>query len=106
MKIADKGSIDVSLSQLVKDSRAISSAREKGDKRSVERTGEAVQISISPEARKLQQVSTLAEQADELRTAKLNRLKEQIEQGTYRPSSHDIAKGIARSEISRLLGNG
>jgi flagellar biosynthesis anti-sigma factor FlgM len=106
MKIADKGPVDVGLSQLVKDSRAVSSARENSDKKSVERTGEAAQVSISPEARKLQQVSALAEQADELRTAKLNRVKEQIDQGTYQASSNDIAKGIARSEISRLLGNG
>jgi anti-sigma28 factor (negative regulator of flagellin synthesis) len=49
-------------------------------------------------------VATLAARGDELRAEKVRQLKEQIAQGTYHVETADVAKGIARSEISRLLG--
>lgn len=103
MKIADKGPVDVSLSQLIKDSRVTSPAREK-EQKGVERLGEAAQVSISSEARHLQRVAALAGHGDELRAEKVNRIKEQILQGEYHVETADVAKGIARSEISQLLG--
>jgi flagellar biosynthesis anti-sigma factor FlgM len=61
-------------------------------------------VSISAEARKLQKVVALAERGDELRAEKLRQIKEQIEQGTYHVKAADVAKSVARHEISRLLG--
>jgi flagellar biosynthesis anti-sigma factor FlgM len=104
MKIADQGPIDTNVTQLVKDNHTVSSVRDRGERNRVERTGEAAQVSISAEARQLQRVAALAERGDELRTEKLNRIKEQLQQGTYHVEAADVAKGILRSEISRLLG--
>lgn len=106
MTIIDKGPVDINLPQLVKDNQAVSSTRDRGDKKEVERGGETTTVSISAEARQLQRVATLAERADELRAEKLNQIKEQLEQGTYHVEAEDVAKGIVRSEVSRLLGNG
>lgn len=105
MKIADKGPIDIQTSQAVRGESAVSAARDRSDKRRVEQqSGDAAQVSISAEARKLQKVIALAEQGDELRAEKLRQLKEQIEQGTYHVEAGDVAKSIARHEVSRLLG--
>ncbi|MBI3304560.1 MAG: flagellar biosynthesis anti-sigma factor FlgM [Deltaproteobacteria bacterium] len=106
MKIADKGPVDVNVSQLVRGEPAVSPVRDKGGKREVERSGEAAQVSISPEARRLQQVAALAEQGDELRAETVRQLKEQIAGGTYHVEAADVAKGVVRSEISQLLGQG
>lgn len=104
MKIADKGPVDVSLSQLVKDNQTVSAAREGGERRAVGPTGEAAHVSISAEARQLQRVAALAARGDELRAEKLTHIKEQLDQGTFHVEAADVAKGIVRSEISRLLG--
>lgn len=103
MKIVNKEPLDVSLSQLIKGDKTASSVREKGE-RGVERSGEAAQVTISPEARHLQRVAALAKHGDELRAEKVNRIKEQILQGEYHVETADVARGIARNEISRLLG--
>lgn len=104
MKIADKGPIDIQTSQVVRGESAVSAARDRRDKHRAEQSGDAAQVSISAEARKLQKVIALAEQGDELRAEKLRQLKEQIEQGTYHVEAGDVAKSIARHEVSRLLG--
>ena len=39
-----------------------------------------------------------------MRAEKVRRSKEQVEQGTSHVGAADVAKGIARSEIARLLG--
>ena len=103
MKIDDKGPVDVSLSQLIRNDKTISFVREKEGKGG-EHLGEAAQVSISPEAWHLQRVAALAKHGDELRVGKVNRIKEQILQGEYHVEAADVARGIARSEISRLLG--
>ena len=103
MKIADKGPVDVSLSQLIKGDKTVSPAREKEEK-GIESSGEAAQVNISSEARHLQRVADLARRGDELRVEKVNRLKEQILRGEYQVEAADVAKAVARSEISRLLG--
>jgi flagellar biosynthesis anti-sigma factor FlgM len=103
MKIADKGPADLNISRLTRGDAA-SAVRDKGGKKGVERAGDAAQVSISAEARKLQRVVELGARGDELRAEKVRQLKEQIAQGTYHVAAADVAKGIARGEISRLLG--
>jgi negative regulator of flagellin synthesis FlgM len=104
MRIADKGPVDVNVSQLVRGESAVSAARSKDDKRQVKQADHAAQVSISAEARKLQHVVALAEHGDELRAEKLRQLKEQIENGTYHVDARDVAQSVARHEVSRLLG--
>jgi len=107
MRIADKGPVDINISQLGRGEPAVSAARsQKDDKRQAEQTGDVAQVSISPEARKLQKVVTLAERGDDMRTEKLRQLKEQIDNGSYHVEAADVAKSIARHEVSKLLGNG
>lgn len=103
MRIADKGPLDINVSQLVRGEPAAAAPRDRNDKRAVEQTGDAAQVSISAEARKLQKVVALAERGDELRTEKVRQLKEQIENGTYHVEAADVAKSMTRHEISRLL---
>jgi flagellar biosynthesis anti-sigma factor FlgM len=74
------------------------------EEKGTERSGEAAQVTISADARRLQRVTALAKREDELRAEKVNRIKEQILQGKYRVEAAEVAKGIVRSEISRLLG--
>lgn len=49
------------------------------------------------------QGAALAKRKAELRTQKVQRIKKQIEEGTYDVSAVDIIRGFARSEISWLL---
>lgn len=104
MRIADKGPIETNVSQLVRGESAVSASRDRNDKRQVEQTGDAAQVSISAEARKLQKVVALSEKGDDLRAEKLRQIKEQIDQGTYHVEAGEVAKSVARHEISRLLG--
>lgn len=104
MRIADKGPVDVSTSQLVRGESGVSAVRNNGGKRQVEKADDVAQVSISSEARKLQQVVGLAERGDDMRAEKLRQLKEQIEQGTYHVEATDVAKSVARHEVTRLLG--
>lgn len=105
MRIADKGPVDTNnVSQLGRGESVAPPARDRSDKSRVEKTGDAAQVSISAEARKLQKVVALAEQGDELRAEKVRQIKEQIENGTYHVEAADVAKSMARHEISRLLG--
>ena len=66
----------------------------------------ALHVSISAEARRLQQVVNLVEQEGEMRAEKLNRIREQFAQGTYHVPAGEVAKSILRSEAARLLGEG
>jgi flagellar biosynthesis anti-sigma factor FlgM len=104
MEITGKGSPNLR-SQFVKDSQEIPPGREKGA-REVQRseTG-AAQVNISSEARNLQRVANLVGHEGELRAEKVNSIREQIERGEYHVEAIEVARGIARSEISRLLGN-
>lgn len=107
MRISDKGPVDINISQLGRGESAASVTRsQKDEKRQAEQTGDVAQVSISPEARKLQKVVALAERGDDLRADKLRQLKEQIDNGTYHVEAADVAKSIARHEVSNLLGNG
>jgi len=105
MKIDDKGPLDVTISQPLKDGKVVSPKREKGEI-APGRSGEATQVTISSEARYLQKITALAERGDQLRAEKVNKLKEQISRQQYHVAADDVAKAVARSEISRLLGKG
>jgi anti-sigma28 factor (negative regulator of flagellin synthesis) len=48
-------------------------------------------------------LAALASRKAKLRAQKVQRIKKQIEEGTYDVSAADIIRGIARSEISWLL---
>jgi flagellar biosynthesis anti-sigma factor FlgM len=106
MRVADKGPVDINISQLGRGEPPVAAARNQNEKPQAEQTGDVAQVSISAEARKLQKVATLAERGDNLRAEKLRQLKEQIDNGTYQVASADVANSIARHEISKLLGNG
>ena len=60
-------------------------------------------VHISPEGRQLQRIGILAEQGDQLRTEKVNRIKTQLFRGEYLVDPMTVAKAVVRSEISRLL---
>jgi flagellar biosynthesis anti-sigma factor FlgM len=104
MKITNKGSADVSHTQLSKQDRIASSGREKREEGRVGRSGEAVQVSVSPAARRLQKVAALAEREAELRAEKVKKVREQVARGTYRVEPPEVAKAIVRNEVSQLLG--
>lgn len=107
MRIADKGPVDINIAQLGRGEPAVPTVRsQKDEKGHTEQTGNVAQVSISTEARKLQKVATLAERGDDMRAEKLRQLKEQIDNGTYHVEAADVAKSIARHEVSKLLGNG
>ncbi len=103
MKIGNTGPLDVGLSELIKEGKHVSSAKGKGQK-AIEQSGEATKVNISSEARQLQKIAALAQSGDELRAEKVSRLKEQILRGEYNVEATDVARGIVRSEIARLLG--
>ena len=103
MKVTDKGSLEANLSQPVKNNRAVASVQKKEGK-SIKRANEAAQVNISADARRLHKVAALAKRENELRTEKVNRIKEQISQGKYQVEATEVAKGVVRSEVSRLLG--
>jgi anti-sigma28 factor (negative regulator of flagellin synthesis) len=49
------------------------------------------------------QGAALAKRKAELRAQKVQRIKKQIEEGTYDVSAADVVRGFARSEIPWLL---
>jgi anti-sigma28 factor (negative regulator of flagellin synthesis) len=68
---------------------------------------DAVRPILSSEAYSSVHLAALASRKAKLRAQKVQRIKKQIEEGTYDVSAADIirgiARGIARSEISWLL---
>ncbi len=104
MRIADKGPLDPSVSQLVRGGSSATSVRGKSDDRQVAQTNDAAQVSISAEARKLQKVVALAGRGDAMRAEKVQQLKEQIENGSYQVDAVEVAKSMVRHDIGQLLG--
>ena len=47
--------------------------------------------------------ASLAKRRAELRAKKVQRIKQEIEEGTYDVNAADVVRGIARSELSWLL---
>jgi flagellar biosynthesis anti-sigma factor FlgM len=101
MAITQKGSADLELSRLAQNDKAMQSLHEYDAK--VRQGGECAKIDISPEARKLQRVAELARAGDQLRVDKVKQIKEQINADRYQVDSKEVAKSIARNEVSRLL---
>lgn len=102
MKITQKGPADADLSQLVQNDKALGSVRREGDAK-VKQDRESTKVDISPQARKLQRVAELTRTGDQLRAEKVKQIKEQVDAGQYKVDSQEVAKSIARSEVSRLL---
>jgi flagellar biosynthesis anti-sigma factor FlgM len=102
MTITPKGPADPDLSQLVQNIKVMGSVRREENAK-VHWGGESAKVDISPEARKLQRVADLARMGDQLRTDKVKQIKELIEADQYQVDSKEVAKSIARGEVSRLL---
>lgn len=102
MKITPKGPADADLTQLVKKDKISGPAHGDGDIKTNQNSGSA-RVSISPEARQLQRIAELARAGDELRAEKVKKIKEAIDNGTYRADSIEVAKSAVRAEVARLL---
>jgi len=103
MKIDSKGPSQVDLPQHLKEGKRVSSEKV-NEKTGLSRSNEAAQVSISSEARKLQKVAALSQKGDDARAEKVISLKNQISREEYHVEAEEVAKGIVRSEIARLLG--
>lgn len=104
MKISQKGPADADISQLVQNDKVVAPVRHEDEAEAkVRQGGESAKVDISPEARKLQRVAELARAGDQLRADKVRQIKEQIETDQFQVDSKEVAKSIARSEVSRLL---
>jgi flagellar biosynthesis anti-sigma factor FlgM len=102
MKITVKGPADLDLCQLAQNNKAVGSVRREKDAK-VRQGGEPAKVDIFPEARKVQRVAELVRAGDQLRADRVRQIKAQIEADLYQVDSKDVAKSIARSEVSRLL---
>ncbi|HEX9445371.1 MAG TPA: flagellar biosynthesis anti-sigma factor FlgM [Candidatus Binatia bacterium] len=103
MKISGKELVDSSVSQQIKNEKGVAPVRGEAEKET-RQSGSTARISISAEARYLQKAAELAGRGDELRAEKVQRIKEQLDQGSYHVDAGEVAKSIARSEVARLLG--
>jgi flagellar biosynthesis anti-sigma factor FlgM len=102
MKITHRGPADADLSQRIQNDKTITPSRRDGEGKA-KGAAESAKVSISAEARKLQQIAELARTGDEIRAEKVDRIKDQIAKGQYQPDVAEVSKSILRSEISRLL---
>ena len=102
MNITQKGPADPELAQLVSNDNEMGSAGREVDVKA-QPSGESAEVDISPEARKLQRVAELARTGDQLRAEKVKQIKEKIAADQFQVDSKEVAKSIARSELSRLL---
>jgi flagellar biosynthesis anti-sigma factor FlgM len=100
MTITPKGPADPDL--LVQNIKVMGSARREENAK-VRWGGEPAKVDISPEACKLQRVADSARTGDQLRADKVKQIKELIEADQYQVDSKEVAKSIARGEVSRLL---
>lgn len=102
MKITNSELLNINLSQLVTGDKNVSPVSG-GEEKEISRSGEAIRVTISSEARHLQRVVELARQGDAMRAERVHTIKEQILQGTYQVEAVEVAKGILRSEIAELF---
>ena len=102
MKITPKGSDNPDIAKIVQNDKKAAVARADKDA-STQRSGESASVKISPAARELQRIAELARKGDQLRSAKVDALKEQIASGQYQVSDDEVAQSIARAEVTRLL---
>lgn len=102
MKITNSELLNTSLSQLVTGDKHVSPVADRGE-REITRSGEAIRVTISSEARQLQRVVELARQGDAMRAERVRTIKEEVLRGTYRVEPVEVAKAILRSEIAELF---
>lgn len=102
MKITQIGPADPEFAQLVSNDNEMGSAGREADAKA-QQSGESAKVDISLEARKLQRVAELARTGDQLRAEKVKQIKEEIAADQFQVDSKEVAKSIARSEVSRLL---
>lgn len=102
MKITPKGAESSDLSKIVQNDKKTALSRADKDA-TAQRSGESASVKISPEARELQRIAELARQGDQLRSAKVEALKEKIAKGEYQVGDDEAAKSILRAEVTRLL---
>lgn len=103
MKITPKGAESPDLAKIVQNDKKTVVAGTNKDAMAAQRSGASASVKISPEARELQRIAELARKGDQLRGAKVEALKEQIAKGQYQVSEDEVAKSIARAEVTRLL---
>jgi flagellar biosynthesis anti-sigma factor FlgM len=101
MKIFQRGPADSDVAKLVQNDKKLNPAQRRVDA-NVGPSAESAKVSISDRARQLQRIAELARQGDELRAEKVQKLKEQIHNGEYRPDAEDVAKDIIRSAVTGL----
>jgi len=102
MKIIQRGPADTDLSQRIQNDKLANSVRNDA-KPKADHSGAPAKVDISKEARELQRISELARTGDELRAQKVKDIKEQLAKNDYNPNAQDVAKSIARSEVSRVF---
>lgn len=102
MKIIPKGAEPSDLSKIPPKDKKTAVGRA-GDDPAAQPSGASASVNISPEARQLQRIAELARKGDELRSAKVDALKERIASGDYQIDDQELAKSIARAEVTRLL---
>ena len=103
MKITPKGAESPELAKIVQNDKKTAATGTHKDTTAAQRSGESASVKISPEARELQRIAELARKGDQLRSAKVEALKEQIANGQYQVSEDEVAKSIARAEVTRIL---
>jgi flagellar biosynthesis anti-sigma factor FlgM len=103
MKITPRGAESPDLAKIVQNEKKTAVASTNKDAMAAQRSGESASVKISPEARELQRIAELARKGDQMRSAKVGALKEQIANGQYQVSEDEVAKSIARAEVTRLL---
>lgn len=102
MKISHKGPADADLAKAIQQDRLVRAAGDKADAK-VKQASASTRVNISAAAREMQRVADLARDGDEARAEKVEAIKKQLAEGTYRPDSQEVAKSILRSEVARLL---
>jgi flagellar biosynthesis anti-sigma factor FlgM len=103
MKITPRGAESPDLAKIIQNEKKTAVASTNKDSMAAQRSGESASVKISPEARELQRIAELARKGDQMRSAKVGALKEQIANGQYQVSEDEVAKSIARAEVTRLL---
>jgi flagellar biosynthesis anti-sigma factor FlgM len=103
MKITPRGAESPDLAKIVQNEKKTAVASTNKDAMAAQRSGKSASVKISPEARELQRIAELARKGDQMRSAKVGALKEQIANGQYQVSEDEVAKSIARAEVTRLL---
>lgn len=72
--------------------------RKPGGKRA-EQTNEADKVTVSSEAREAMALRAKLDAAPDVRTEKVEAIRQRLNAGTYRPSAHDVAERLLRAKI-------